>query len=335
VPAIYHPEEDMMTFNKLTKLAATCAVVALMGGAAAAQEVTLKLGHLANEENIWHKAALKFAEEAKALTEGRVEVQIYPNESLGKEIDVINGMQLGTADMTITGESLQNWAPSAALLALPYAYQSLEHMDEVASGDIGKQIEAEIIEKADIRPLTYFARGPRNLSATREIKTPADLNGFKLRVPNVPIFVAAWQALGANPTPMAFSEVFTSLQNGTIEGQENPLALFKSGGFYEVQKVVNKTEHVRSWIYLTISERSWAKLSEADQAALMEAAKRAQTYERELFLADETALVADLEGRGVTFVEVDKAAFAAQARDAVIGAVAEEIRPLAEQIFNN
>lgn len=324
-----------MTFNKMTKLAATCAVLALMGTAAAAQEVTLKLGHLANEDNIWHKAVVKFAEETKALTEGRVEVQIYPNESLGKEIDLINGMQLGTADMTITGESLQNWAPSAALLALPYAYKSLEHMDEVASGEIGAQIEAEIVEKADVRPLTYFARGPRNLSANREIKTPADLNGFKLRVPNVPLFVAAWQALGANPTPMAFSEVFTSLQNGTIEGQENPLALFKSGGFYEVQKVVNKTEHVRSWIYLAISERSWAKLSEADQAALMEAAKRTQAYERELFLADETALVVDLESRGVTFVEVDQAAFAAQARDAVIGAVAEEIRPLAEQIFNN
>ncbi|MDO9639106.1 MAG: TRAP transporter substrate-binding protein [Pseudotabrizicola sp.] len=324
-----------MTFYKITQMAATCAVVALMGSAAAAQEVTLKLGHLANEENIWHKAAMKFAEEAKTLTEGRVEVQVYPNESLGKEIDVINGMQLGTADMTITGESLQNWAPSAALLALPYGYKSLEHMDEVASGEIGAQIEAEIIANAGIRPLTYFARGPRNLSATREIKTPADLNGFKLRVPNVPIFVAAWQALGANPTPMAFSEVFTSLQNGTIEGQENPLALFKSGGFYEVQKVVNKTEHVRSWIYLTISELSWAKLSETDQAALMEAAKRTQAYERELFTADELALVADLEGRGVTFVEVDQAAFAAQARDAVIGAVAEDIRPLAEQIFNN
>ena len=324
-----------MTFYKLTQMAATCAVVALMGNAVAAQEVTLKLGHLANEENIWHKAAMKFAEEAAALTEGRVAVEVYPNESLGKEIDVINGMQLGTADMTITGESLQNWAPSAALLALPYGYKSLEHMDEVASGEIGAQIEAEIVEKAGIRPLTYFARGPRNLSATREIRTPADLNGFKLRVPNVPIFVAAWQALGANPTPMAFSEVFTSLQNGTIEGQENPLALFKSGGFYEVQKVVNKTEHVRSWIYLTISELSWAKLSEADQAALMEAAKRTQAYERELFTADETALVADLEAQGVKFVEVDQAAFAAQARDAVIGAVAEEIRPLAEQIFNN
>ncbi|OJY28441.1 MAG: C4-dicarboxylate ABC transporter [Rhodobacterales bacterium 65-51] len=324
-----------MFVTKLTRLAAGCALAVLMGASAMAAEVTLKLGHLANEENIWHKAALKFAEEVAALTEGRVEVVVYPNETLGKEIDVINGMQLGTADMTITGESLQNWAPKAALLALPYAYKSLEHMDRVASGEIGDAIEAEIIANAGIRPLTYFARGPRNLSANREITSPDQLNGFKLRVPNVPIFVAAWQALGANPTPMAFSEVFTSLQNGTIEGQENPLALFKSGGFYEVQKVVNKTEHVRSWIYLTIAESSWDKLSEADQAAVQEAANRTQAFERELFLADEQALVTDLESKGVKFVEVDQAAFAARAKDAVIAAVPEDIRPLAEQIFNN
>ncbi|GHC20814.1 MULTISPECIES: TRAP transporter substrate-binding protein [Gemmobacter] len=324
-----------MFVTKLTRLAAGCALAVLMGTSAMAAEVTLKLGHLANEENIWHKAALKFAEEVAALTEGRVEVVVYPNETLGKEIDVINGMQLGTADMTITGESLQNWAPKAALLALPYAYKSLEHMDRVASGEIGDAIEAEIIANAGIRPLTYFARGPRNLSANREITSPDQLNGFKLRVPNVPIFVAAWQALGANPTPMAFSEVFTSLQNGTIEGQENPLALFKSGGFYEVQKVVNKTEHVRSWIYLTIAESSWDKLSEADQAAVQEAANRTQAFERELFLADEQALVTDLESKGVKFVEVDQAAFAARAKDAVIAAVPEDIRPLAEQIFNN
>lgn len=318
-----------------TRMIAITLAAALTTSTAMAADVTLKLGHLANEENIWHQAALHFAEEVAAGTEGRVEVQVFPNESLGKEIDVINGMQLGTADMTITGESLQNWAPKAALLALPYAYRSLEHMDEVAAGEIGDQIEAEIIANADIRPLTYFARGPRNLSANRPITTPAELNGFKLRVPNVPLFVTAWQALGANPTPMAFSEVFTSLQNGTIEGQENPLALFQSGGFYEVQKTVNLTEHVRSWIYLTISENAWNKLSEADQAAVQAAADSTQEFERALFMADEQELVAELEAAGVTFVEVDQQAFADAARDAVIGAVAADIRPLAEQIFNN
>ncbi|SDD64294.1 tripartite ATP-independent transporter solute receptor, DctP family [Paracoccus isoporae] len=298
-----------------------------------AAEVTLKLGHLANEQNSWHKAALKFGEEAARLSEGRIAVEVFPNESLGKEIDLINGMQLGTADMTITGESLQNWAPMAALLAVPYAYLSLEQMDEVASGEIGAQIEEQIISNAQIRPLTYFARGPRNLTSNREIVTPDQIDGLKLRVPNVPLFVNTWQALGAQPTPMAFSEVFTSLQNGTIDAQENPLALIESANFNEVQQFVNLTEHVRSWIYLTISEMKWSQMSEADQAALTEAAQIAQDYERELFLADEDRLVEALQERGMTFVDSDREAFAAQARDAVLGSVGDEIRPIVEDLF--
>ena len=312
---------------------AGAAALSLPALKASAAEVTLKLGHLANEENSWHKAALKFAEDVASLTEGRVEVQVFPNESLGKEIDLINGMQLGTADMTITGESLQNWAPMAALLAVPYAYNSLEQMDEVASGEIGKQIEAEIIARAQVRPIAYFARGPRNLTSNKEIVTPEDLGGLKLRVPNVPLFVKTWEALGAAPTPMAFSEVFTSLQNGTIDAQENPLALIDSANFNEVQKFVNKTEHVRSWIYLTISELSWAKLSEADQQAVLQAAQNAQAHERELFLADEERLVSVLEDKGMTFVDSDKAAFAAKAKDAVLANVSEEIKPVVEQLF--
>jgi TRAP-type transport system periplasmic protein len=304
-----------------------------ISASAYAADMTLKLGHPANEQNTWHLASVKFAEELKALTEGRIEVEVYPNETLGKEMDVINGMQLGTADMTITGESLQNWAPMAALLAVPYAYKSLEDMDAVASGELGDRIEAQIIETAGIRPIAYFARGPRNLTSNREIKTPADLNGLKMRVPNVPLFLNVWQALGASPTPMAFSEVFTSLQNGTIDAQENPLALIKSANFAEVQKYVNKTEHVRSWIYLTISEGAWAKLSEADQGNVMEAAKRAQAYERELFTAQETSLVTELQAAGMTFVDVDNAAFAAAAKDAVLNSVSADIRPDVEALF--
>nr|WP_035273245.1 TRAP transporter substrate-binding protein [Desulfogranum japonicum] len=316
------------------KMLLTLCAVVLISTPASAAEMTLKLGHLANEDNIWHKASLKFGEELSALTNGRITVEVYPNESLGKEMDLINGMQLGTADMTITGESLQNWAPMAALLAVPYAYKSIEHMDSVAGGEIGKQIEAQIITNARIRPVAYFARGPRNLTSNRPVKSPADLNGLKMRVPNVPLFVDVWKALGAQPTPMAFSEVFTSLQNGTIGAQENPLALIKSASFFEVQKYINKTEHVRSWIYLTISELTWSKLSEADQKAVLEAGKRAQAYERELFNADEQKLVAELEAKGMTFVDVDNDAFAAKAKDAVLANVKAEIRPIVEKLFN-
>jgi TRAP-type transport system periplasmic protein len=323
----------MLTGLTLKKLLLAGIAAPLLAFPAMAQDVTLKLGHLANEDNPWHKAAVKFGEELSALTDGRIAVEVFPNESLGREMDLINGMQLGTADMTITGESLQNWAPLAALLAVPYAYTSLEHMDEVASGEIGDMIEAQIIENAQVRPIAYFARGPRNLTSNRPITSPDELGGLKLRVPNVPLFVNVWQALGAAPTPMAFSEVFTSLQNGTIDAQENPLALIKSASFNEVQAYVNLTEHVRSWIYLTISEMTWDSLSEADQAAVMEAAARAQAYERELFTADEVALAAELAEKGMTFVEVDAAAFAAAAQDAVLANVSEEIRPIVEELF--
>ena len=275
---------------RITVLAAA-AISASLSLPASAADMTLKLGHLANEENTWHLASVRFAEELAARTDGRIAVEVFPNESLGKEVDLINGMQLGTVDMTITGESLQNWAAMAALLAVPYAYKSIEHMDEVAGGPVGADIKAQIIEKAQIRPIAYFARGPRNLTSNRPIKSPDDLNGLKLRVPNVPLFVDVWKALGAQPTPMAFSEVFTSLQNGTIDAQENPLALIKSANFNEVQDYINKTEHVRSWIYLTISKISWNKLSEEDQAAVMDAAAAAQAYERELFIEDEKQLV--------------------------------------------
>jgi tripartite ATP-independent transporter DctP family solute receptor len=314
---------------------AACLVTQFAAGAAVAQETTLKLGHLANEQNAWHKAAVKFGEELSALTDGRIAVEVYPNESLGKEIDLINGMQLGTVDMTITGESLQNWAPMAALLAVPYAYASTEHMDEVASGEIGDQIKAQIIEKAQIRPIAYFARGPRNLTSNRAIPSPDQLESLKMRVPNVPLFVDVWKALGAAPTPMAFSEVFTSLQNGTIGAQENPLALIRSANFNEVQSHVNLTQHVRSWIYLTIAESTWQSLSPEDQANVLEAAKRAQEFERGLLEASLAEDRAYLEDKGMTFVEVDGAAYAAAAKDAVLANVNDEIKPIVEELFNS
>ncbi len=154
-----------------------------------------------------------------------------------------------------------------------------------------------------------------------------------MRVPNVPLFVDVWKTLGAQPTPMAFSEVFTALQNGTIDAQENPIALIQSANFNEVQDYVNLTEHVRSWIYLTISEITWAKLSPEDQEAVMASAAAAQEYERAEFLKAEDAIRADLEEKGMEFVVVDNAAFAAKAKDAVLANVSDEIRPTVEELF--
>lgn len=304
----------------------------LAGPALAQAKVTLKLGHLGNEENVWHKASLKFAEEVSKRTNGEIEVKVFPNEQLGKETDLIKGIQLGTVDFTITGESLQNWAPAAALLAVPYAIRDLDHLDRVVNGPVGQKIAQSIEEKTQLKPLAYFARGARELTSNRPIKTPDDLNGLKLRVPNVPLFVKVWEALGAKPTPMAFSEVFTSLQNHTIDGQENPLALIKSASFFEVQKYLNQTDHVLSWIYLVGGSKKLGRLTPDQQKAIAEAAKAAQAYERELFLADEKQLASDLKAKGMEFVASDKAAFAAKAQQAVATALPAEIKPLYDEI---
>ena len=132
---------------------------------------------------------------------------------------------------------------------------------------------------------------------------------------------------------MAFSEVFTSLQNGTISAQENPLALIKSANFNEVQKYLNRTDHVRSWIYLTISNLIWDKLSDQDKQAIAQAAKTAQAYERKLFLADEQQLEADLKSAGMTFVDVDQKAFAQKARGAVLANVQGDVKKYVEAIM--
>lgn len=326
-----------MPRTRITRRTVTTALgasaIALAMPRIARAKTTLKLGHLANEQDVWHKASVRFAEEVGKRTNGEIEIKVFPSEQLGKETDLIKGVQLGTVDFTITGESLQNWAPSAALLAVPYAIRDLAHLDKVVGGEIGKKVAKDVEDKTQIRPLAYFARGARNLTSNRPIKTPSELNGLRLRVPNVPLFVKVWEALGAKPTPMAFSEVFTSLQNNTIDAQENPLALIKSASFFEVQKYVNLTEHVISWIYLVGGAKKLGSLPAAQQQAIAESAKAAQAYERQLFVEAEKQLATDLKAKGMQFVDVDKAAFAAKAKPAIVAALDAQVKPLYEEMI--
>ncbi len=299
-----------------------------------AAEVTLRFGHLANEQNIWHQAAERFKQLVEENSDGRIEVLLYPNEQLGNEMDLINSIQLGTADMTITGESLQNWAPKAAMMAVPYAFRDAEHLRQAVESEIGEQIEAQIAERANLVPLAWFERGPRELTSNRPIRHPDDLDGIRLRVPNVPLFVSTWEALGARPTPMAFSEVFTALQQNTIQAQENPLSLIESASFNEVQDYVNLTGHVRSWIYVVIGRNRLESIPEELQQIVREAAQEMQVYQAELFEEDQQRLEQALQERGMEFVEVDTEAFAEKARPAVEAALNDEQRELFDAIQN-
>ena len=292
--------------------------VSFASAALAADKIVLKFGHLADEKNTWHLGALKFKELVEKNSGGRIEVKIYPNEQLGKEKDLVTSIQTGTADMGIFGETLTTFgADKTIFMATPYLLRDAAHLHKVAGGEMGKEIEAQVLEKAKLRVLGYMERGPRELTSSRAVKTPDDLKGMKIRLPNVPIFLAAWEALGAKPIPMAFSEVFTSLQQGTIEGQENPYALIASAHFYEVQKFLNKTSHVRGWIYVCIGEKRFASLPDDLKKVVLDAGKEMQAYENKLFLEEEGKLEKLLKEK-MTFVDVDQAAFAKIASEAVL-----------------
>jgi TRAP-type transport system periplasmic protein len=273
-------------------------------------EYILRFGHLANENNIWHKAALKFAEEVFVRSEGRVEVKVYPNEQLGKEMDMITGILGGSMDLMVTAESLENWSlPYAILCATPYAIRDSDHLQKVAGGPIGKEIEEHIIQVAGLKPLAWFERGARNLTTNMPIRHPDDLNGLIIRVPNVSLYVATWSALGAKPTPMSFSEVFTALQQSTIHGQENPFALIRNAGLYEVQRYCNLTEHVKGWAYVVMGNKKFESMPPDLQQIILESAEIMQAYEHELYLEQEELDYQFLKEKGMEFIEVDKAAF--------------------------
>lgn len=292
-----------------------------------------RFGHQGNEQDVWHRSAMYMSHLLDSLTKGRIELRVYPSEQLGDELDMIRSIRAEIADMTITGESMQNWTGITALLAVPYLIRDSDHLRQIVEGDIGRQISGEMINTIGIRPLCYFERGPRHLTSNRPIHSPDDLEGMILRVPNVPLFVRVWQSLGAKPTPMTFSEVFTALQQGTVDAQENPFALIYSAGFFEVQKYINLTQHVTSWTYVVVGEKQFQALPRDLQDIVLEAGKLTQQYHEIEFLKQEKLLRQQLESKGVIFIEPDIEAFRQKAKAAVMDALPEKYQPLYLEII--
>ncbi|WP_080872035.1 TRAP transporter substrate-binding protein [Oceanobacillus timonensis] len=269
-----------------------------------------KMTHISDESHLWHRTAVKFADLVEEKTDGKVVIDIYPNSQLGSEVDNINSIRYGATDVTITGETLEVWTPNAIMLAMPYAFESQEHMRDVIEGDIGEKIEQDIKKDVGLTPLFYMERAPRNLTSNYPISTPEDLQGFSMRVPNVPLFLDSWSSAGAQPQVISLSEVFTGLQQSVIDGQENPNDLIESNGFYEVQNYLNTTEHVRSWIYVVVGTEQMEALPEDQQEAVNEAAAEAEAYSQELFEEEMETVRQSLVDNGMEINEdVDQEAF--------------------------
>jgi len=308
------------------------------GDATADEEdvTTWKMTHISDSNHLWHRTAVEFAERVEEKTDGKVKIEIYPNSQLGSEVDNINSIRYGATDLTITGESMEVWSPNAVMLAVPYAFDNQQHMREVIEGPIGKQIEQEIDEDIGLTPLFYMEREPRNLTSNTPISSPEDLNGFGMRIPNVPLFLESWSQAGAQPQVMSLSEVFTGLQQGVIDGQENPKDLIMSNGFYEVQNYINETEHVRSWIYVVVGSEQLEALPKDQQEAVKEAASEAEAYSRDLMEEEGREVRAQLEETGVEFnSDVDQEAFREAMQPALEEYFSEEQLELYQEIVES
>ena len=296
--------------------------------------IILRASHLSNETHTWFIAFEYFAEILKERSDGRLILENYHSEQLAKEIEAIRLIQAGVIDMTVTASTLNNWTEIAAFCEVPFLLRDSVDMNNLIHGELGKRIELEIKEATGLRPIGYFQRGPRHLTSNRPIRHPDELKGLIIRVPNVPSYVTAWEAMGAKPTPMALSEIFTSLQQGTIDAQENPFAMINSAGFAEVQDYVNLTSHVVSWAYPVIGEERFQSLPDDLKGIFVQAAKDMQKYERGLFLKNERIVQDELKSKGMTFVEVDKDAFAEKCKESIYNGFSPEMQKVYAQIMD-
>lgn len=269
--------------------------------------ISLPLG-----EESHHAAGLnKFGEELSARTDGRLTVKLHYNNALGGEREVIEGMKINTIDAGISSTGpLGGFVPEIQMFDLPYLIDNEQHAYAVLDGEIGTELAKKIEEQANVKVLGWMENGFRhNTNNVRPLNTPADLNGIKHRTQESEVQVDTWTTLGANATPMAWTEVFTALQQGVIDSQENPLPTILDVRFYEVQKYLNLTQHVYSPAPLMMSKELFDSFSPEDQKAIMEAAAVATPHQRQVSMELQEKTIKALEEKGMTVTKPDLAAF--------------------------
>jgi|GEM_PF-92335 len=236
----------------------------------------ITIAHQQDETDSMHLGAVEFQKYVQEKSNGQIEVEIFPNGQLGPEVDIIQSiLSQGGCDITFTGETMQTYEPDLGMIGMPYLIQSDEHMDKVLNGEVGQELEG-LMEAAGMKCLAYYTRGPRYITSNRKITCVADCNNLVIRTPAAAMTVSAFEALGAKPTPMALAEVFTSLQQGTIEAQENPLAMIYTKSFFEVQKYLILTAHLRAWVYVAMGKAQFDALPAELQQVVMDGAAAAQ-----------------------------------------------------------
>lgn len=267
------------------------------------EKMVLNLGHVANLEQPYHLAAELFAKNVKERTNGEIEIKVFPNSQLGGQRDLLEGLQLGTVDIALTSSAtLGNFIPTAQVIDLPFLFKDLDHVYSVLDGPLADEIY-EGAEEKGMKILSTWENGFRNIgNNVRPIVTPEDMKGIKIRVFQNQLYIDMFEALGALPTPMAMSEVFTALQQGTIDSMENAVVQIYASKYYETLKYLTLTEHTYNPETVCISLDIWKEISPENQKIILEAAVESRDYNRRLAAEKSKDYLKKMEEYGVEIV---------------------------------
>ena len=297
-----------MKLKLTTILGATVAVVA--SAFAAQAQTTLKWAHVYETSEPFHTESVWAAEEIAKRTDGRYKIDVFPASQLGKEADINQGLKLGTVDIIISGSSFAaREYPPIGVTYFPYIFRGPDHLISYTKSDIFKRLAAGYEEASGnhIAAVTYY--GTRHTTSNRPIEKCADMQGLKIRVPDVPAYLAMPRACGANTAPIAFAEVYIALDNGTVEAQENPLTTIDAKKFYEVQKHIVLTGHIVDHLNTVISKTLWSNLSDEDKQIFTDVMQEAAERATKIISETENALIEGFKEKGLTVTEVDTADF--------------------------
>jgi tripartite ATP-independent transporter DctP family solute receptor len=298
----------MMQRKTLLKTLLAAAALALAGPALA--QTKLKWAHVYETSEPYHTESVWAAEEIKKRSGGKFDIQVFPASSLGKETDINQGMTLGTVDMIISGPSFAARSyPRIGIAYYPFIFRDGDHLLAYSKSAVFKEMIDGYRDKTGIQILAYTYYGARHTTAQKPFSDCAGMKGIKIRVPDVPAYRATPEACGANPTPIAFAEVYLALQNGTVEAQENPLTTIEAKKFYEVQKAIMLTGHIVDGLTTQVAPHVWTKLTDAEKKIFSDVALEAAARASAQIKKREAELVDEFRKKGLQIVQVNRQSF--------------------------
>jgi len=306
-----------MPISKLLALAALSTTM-LAWPALAQEKIELKYTVPSVPTDLHTQAMKVFAEKLEAAAPGRFDIQLYDSGSLFAQGADLDALQRGNAEMTyVSFQLIADSIPEYGLLTAGYLFQNPQHYRTFMASELGAEFKQRVADEMGIQLLDTCYLGTRqiNLRTAREVKTPEDLAGVKLRMPSSDAWLFLGQALGANPTPLPFGEVYLGLQAGTIDGQDNPLPSVEAAKFYEVTQQIVLTSHLVDGINVAVNNQTWEQLTDAEKAAMTEAAVASCDWNNERRLADEERLLAFFEEKGLQITTPDVEAFRTHVQD--------------------